>query len=182
MRLYHTGFSVIEKPDIYYGRKNADLGQGFYTSADRAFSVRWARTRKDSKTWLNTYELDTEGLRILHFDRNEEWFEYIYRNRHLQEELYPGYDLVVGPIANDTIFDTIGIITSGLLKKEDAMKLLLLGPVYNQTVLRSERAVSQLTFIQAEELTEEEIGQYRQIVAAEEAEYQKEFAQVMESL
>lgn len=38
--------------------------------------------------------------------------------------------MIVGPIANDTIFDTFGIITSGFLSAEQAIKLLLIGPQY----------------------------------------------------
>ena len=51
--LYHTGFQSIPEPDIRYGRKNADFGQGFYLSADLAFSKRWAREQKGLSTWLN---------------------------------------------------------------------------------------------------------------------------------
>jgi hypothetical protein len=53
-------------------------------------------------------------------------------------------DVIIGPIANDTIYDTFGIITSGLLKDEDALKLLKIGPEYRQIVLKTERAVKNL--------------------------------------
>ena len=56
MTLYHTGFEEIRRPDIYYGRKNADFGQGFYTSDDRAFSERWAKERTGSITYFNVYD------------------------------------------------------------------------------------------------------------------------------
>ena len=46
MILFHTGFEEIREPDIHYGRKNADFGQGFYLTADRAFAERW--TKKQS--------------------------------------------------------------------------------------------------------------------------------------
>lgn len=46
IRLYHTGFAQIIEPDIHYGRKNADFGQGFYMSDDEEFSKRWARVRR----------------------------------------------------------------------------------------------------------------------------------------
>lgn len=45
MELYHTGFDIIEAPDIHFGRQNADFGQGFYLSGNREFSVRWARAK-----------------------------------------------------------------------------------------------------------------------------------------
>ena len=49
--------------------------------------------------------------------------------------------MIIGPIANDTIFDTLGIMTSGYLKTEDAMKLLLIGPEYRQVTIKTEKGV-----------------------------------------
>ena len=45
MKLYHTGTLVIHEPDVHYGRKNADFGQGFYLTPDREFACRWAGGR-----------------------------------------------------------------------------------------------------------------------------------------
>lgn len=50
MILYHTGFAVIEHPELRFGRKNADFGQGFYLTADADFAHRWARERKGQNT------------------------------------------------------------------------------------------------------------------------------------
>ena len=38
MLLYHTGYQEIASPDVHYGRKNADFGQGFYLTANEAFA------------------------------------------------------------------------------------------------------------------------------------------------
>ena len=47
MLLFHLGYQVIEKPDIHYGRKNADFGQGFYLTAQDEFAGKWAKERKE---------------------------------------------------------------------------------------------------------------------------------------
>ncbi len=60
--LYHTGYQVIQNPDIYYGRKNADFGQGFYLTENPEFSKRWAREKKGTDTYVNVYELELHGL------------------------------------------------------------------------------------------------------------------------
>ena len=70
MLLFHVGFARIEHPDVHFGRRNADFGQGFYLSDDEEFSRRWARARSGTKTWLNRYELDPDGLRIRRFTRD----------------------------------------------------------------------------------------------------------------
>ena len=69
MRLYHAGFEKIKTPDIHHGRKNADFGWGFYLTKNEEFACRWARQRKDQDTWINTYELNLEELKVLTFER-----------------------------------------------------------------------------------------------------------------
>jgi len=140
IHLYHTGFDKIDHPNIHYGRKNADFGQGFYLSDNEEFSKRWARERSGLTTYINFYDLDTEGLDIKRFSRDEEWFDYIYSNRAGYRDRLIGYDVITGPITNYTIYDTWGITTSGLLKREQALQLLLIGPQYMQTAIKSEKA------------------------------------------
>ena len=138
MKLYHTGEVVIREPDIRRGRKNADFGQGFYLTPDEEFARRWA----GPDAILNEYELDTDGLTVHRFRRDEDWFRYIFQNRKARDGL--GVDIIAGPITNDTIFDTFGIISSGFLSTEDAMRLLMIGPEYTQVAIKTERAVRQL--------------------------------------
>ena len=181
MLLYHTGFQVIKEPDIHYGRRNADFGQGFYMTSDKDFAFRWARERKGEQTIVNAYELDTAGLLVHRFKRDAEWFTYIFSNRNMKPDMLPA-DVVIGPIANDTIYDTFGIITSGFLKPEEAMRLLLIGPEYHQTVLITENAARNLKWLAAETVSHDDSEVFRATVAAEEAEYQKLFAEEMERL
>lgn len=180
--LFHTGFQIIREPDINIGRKNADFGQGFYLSDNIEFCRRWARERKGFTTYLNRYELDTEGLNIKCFTRSEEWFEYIYANRANQADALAEYDVIAGPVANDTLYDTWGIITSGFLAKEDALRLLMLGGEYEQYVVKTKKAVEALRFVSAEIVLPEEIAAYRETVRREEERYQQEFATVLSEI
>ncbi len=181
MKIYHAGFDIIERPDIRHGRANADFGQGFYVSPNEEFSRRWAKHRKGEKTYINTYELDLKDLKILELQRDETWFSYIYDNRYHREDTNNEYDLIRGPIANDTIYDTFGIITSGILSKEEAMKLLLIGKEYEQIVLKSEKAVSHLKFISYEEVSEEEIASYHDLLMKEQEDYQERFVTLLKT-
>ncbi|MBR0311535.1 MAG: DUF3990 domain-containing protein [Oscillospiraceae bacterium] len=45
LHLFHTGYAEIREPDIHYGRKNADFGQGFYLSDSDEFAGKWMRER-----------------------------------------------------------------------------------------------------------------------------------------
>ena len=180
--LYHMGFQIIEKPDVHYGRKNADFGQGFYLSAQKEFSMRWARERKGAVTYLNRYSLNLEGLNIKRFERNEEWFRYLFANRRGYSDGLGEFDVIIGPIANDTLYDTWGIITSGFLEESEAMELLMLGAVYEQVVLKNEKAAAALRFLGAREVSGDEIAGYRERVRMEEEAYQREFAAVLDKM
>ena len=146
MHLYHTSDREIRDPDIHHGRKNADFGWGVYLTPDKDFTYRWA----GENAIVNEYELDESGLIIHRFDRDTDWFRYIFNNRRLQDGIEA--DVIIGPIANDTIFDTLGIISSGFLKPDDAIKLLMIGPEYTQVALKTEKAADQLRWIGSERI------------------------------
>lgn len=179
MQLYHAGVETIQLPDIHYGRKNADFGQGFYLTGDVDFAHRWARARDGKLPIVNHYELDERGLKVHRFTRDEAWFDYIFANRKGREDTLDA-DVVIGPIANDIIYDTFGIITSGFLSEEEAMKLLLIGPEYYQIVIKTQKAVQQLTWLDAVSITAAELEGYQAQLAAEEEAYQKRFTQILE--
>ena len=172
MKLYHTGQEEIRHPDIFRGRKNADFGQGFYLSPDRDFACRWA----GANAVINEYELDESGLLIHRFARDAEWFSYIFHNRRAADHL--SADVVIGPIANDTIFETFGIISSGFLKPEDALKLLLAGPEYTQAAIKTEKAAGQLRWIRSDRI--ERLDPARR--KAEQDAYDAAFARILQEI
>ena len=171
MILYHTSMIEIPVPDIHHGRLNADFGQGFYLTPDQDFSYRWAW----QDAVVNKYELNLAGLNIHTFSRSEEWFEYIFRNRRANDTL--DVDVVIGPIANDTIFETFGIITSGFLKPEEALRLLMIGPEYTQIAIKTQKAADQLKWIGAEKIIG--VEEYKASLKKEQQEYQESFAAEM---
>ncbi len=182
MRLFHTAFLEIRTPDLTHGRKNADFGQGFYMTPDEDFAARWAKESKDSQTIINEYELDLNGLTVKEFDRNEEWFSYIYDNRHQKPDALAGVDVISGPIANDTLYDVFGITTSGFLSKEESLSLLLIGPVYGQVVIKTEKARQKLTWLGSHVMSRGELEHYAVLLSNEQESYQELFAKAMEAL
>lgn len=174
MRLYHVSQVIIPDPDIHFGRKNADFGQGFYMSPDRDFVMRWAF----GEAYINEYELNINDLEVIHFDRNRSWYDYIYHNRKNIDTLQS--DVVIGPIANDTIYDTFGIISSGYLSPEEALSLLLVGPEYTQVVIKTHKAASQLKWICSESFNTSET--LRSIIKSEESLYLEQIAEALEKI
>lgn len=174
MILYHTSDREIRTPDIHYGRKNADFGWGFYLTPDREFTYRWAR----ENAVVNVYELDENELNMHTFTRDIHWFEYIFNNRRLRDSLVA--DVVIGPIANDTIFDTLGIMSSGFLKPEAAVRLLMIGPEYTQVVIKTEKALKQLRFIRSEKIERMDGEALRMEQEVYQNAFAKEFEKIMD--
>jgi hypothetical protein len=172
MILYHTSEKEIRNPDIHYGRKNADFGWGFYLTPDKDFAYRWA----GKNAVVNIYELDENDLDIHSFERDVNWFQYIFDNRRMKDGL--SVDVVIGPIANDTIFDTLGIISSGFLEPDDALKLLLIGLEYTQVAIKTPKAAEHLHFVKAERVD----GFTTEELQAEQESYQEIFARELEKL
>ncbi len=172
MKLYHTSREEVRRPDIHMGRKNADFGPGFYLTPDREFAVRWGR----EGAVVNEYELDTDGLQVMRLERTVEWFEYIFHNRRGTDGL--AADVVIGPIANDTIFDTLGILSSGFLSPEDALKMLQIGPEYTQAAMKTEKAVSQLAWTGSFRIPPKDDA----AAEREREEYQKAFSEALERI
>ena len=169
MKLYHASQTEIREPDVHLGRKNADFGPGFYLTPDLDFACRWG----SEGAVINEYELDLSGLQVHSFHRTVEWVAYIFRNRRGKDTM--SADVVDGPIANDTIFDTLGIISSGFLSPEDALKLLQIGPEYRQIALKTNRAASQLRW----KKKKKRIARDDPAVEKEQIEYQRLFADAL---
>ncbi len=180
MRTFHTGYYEIQDPDIYYGRKNADFGQGFYMSDNGDFAGQWAIEKTGTKIYVNSYELDLNGLNVKRFIRDMEWADYILDNRRGRADRYPDADIIIGPIANDTIYDMMGIISSGFLSREESLRLLQIGPEYHQIVVKTEKGKKNLKFIFSRVLEDGEFMGCREKFSEEEKRFQEMVAAEME--
>lgn len=180
LRLYHTGFHILREPDISVGRKNADFGRGFYLSGSDAFAGKWARESRGRQVYVNAYELDLSGLAVLRFGRDAAWFDYIFQNRRAMPDAHPEADVIIGPVANDTIYDTFGMLTSGLLDASLSLRLLRLGPCFEQIAIKSDRALRQLTWLGVRTLSHEELGGFGEELQRETEEYQRAIAAALD--
>ena len=158
----------------WFGRKNADFGPGFYLTPGRDFAYRWAA----AGNIINEYELDLNGLEVKNFEHSEEWFSYIFNNRRASDNITA--DVVIGPVANDTIFETFGIITSGFLAPKDALSLLMIGPEYIQVALKTEKAASALIWISSSVLKEN--PENAENIEKTKEEYEIQFAEAMKKI
>ena len=71
---------------------------------------------------------------------------------------------------------------AGVCRSRWAIRLLLIGPEYEQFVIKTERGAANLRWICSRELTGGEIAKYREIVGEEERAFQVLFAQTLEEM
>ena len=152
MILYHASETPIPEPSPFHGRKNADMGPGFYLSPNEEFSLLWAK----EGWYINIYDLNDEGLKKDVLEINEQWFDAVFQNRNYVHDAFSQSDLVIAPIANDTLFDLVGILTSGFIPKTTCLKVLSLEPHFTQVVLKSETAIKNLRFLEARIVSNEQ--------------------------
>lgn len=120
MKLYHTSYCIIKKPDVLHSRDNLDFGKGFYltTLYEQAKKYAMRFLLRKQKAYINEYILDDDihNFNIKIFKSyDEEWLDYVGKCR---KGIQTGtYDIVEGGIANDKVFNTIDLYFSGAMSK-----------------------------------------------------------------
>lgn len=168
--LYHGSENIIKEPVFGGGKLYNDYGQGFYTTFNAAMAGEWAvlTTKKDG--YINEYEYDYTGLKVLRLDEVDikhwiallmEYREGNYKNPLVYDlikqfkERYSmdisQYDIIIGWRADDSYFRYVQDFTLGLLSIENLMKAIKFGNLGIQVCLKSEKAFSEnrIKFISA---------------------------------
>lgn len=161
---YHGSYCEIQKPDLKKSRERVDFGIGFYLTEDVHVADKWAATK--SEAIRNVYQLNFEGLQVYQFSDDEEWFDYVVANRmgDTVPAKFLDYDVIIGKIADDKLFNAIDDYTSGTINKENAMKIIASMDYGLQIVLKTERAINQLKFIESKLLYGFELTNLKQQV------------------
>lgn len=162
MKLYHGSNVEIDKIDLSKCMPHKDFGKGFYTTIleGQAWRMAERRARIDGGCPVVTvYEvpdnlLDIPDLRPLVFPDKPtvEWAVFIKNNRdrNFKEISSPAcnldckYDVVVGPVANDTVGLLIRQFSRGTINAEYLRKEFDFGKLTNQYTFHTEKAVSYL--------------------------------------
>lgn len=150
MTVYHGSYTAVEKPAIIKGKNTKDFGIGFYCTIIREQAERWAK-RYNTPT-VNTYtvRLDT-SLNILEFkDMSEEWLDFIINCRH---GIPHDYDIVIGAMANDQIYNFIADYIDGIITREQFWVLAKFKYPTHQINFCSPKALKCLEFVSSEEVS-----------------------------
>lgn len=128
MLLYHGSNMAIVDIDLAKSRPNKDFGKAFYLSADRKQAENMAEFKvltSGGEISVSVFEFDElhlQDLNIKCFESySEEWAEFVYNNRDEKQDFHHDYDLVYGPIANDTV----GVQIRDLRERKISMRKFL---------------------------------------------------------
>lgn len=158
MIIYHGSNVKVEKPAIIAQNRFLDFGFGFYTTTNKEQAKNFASkvcVRRGGKAILNIYEVNDNAfvdLLIKRFNMaDEEWLDFITDNRNGR---YQGekFDLIIGAVANDDVFQALQLYLSGLYTKGQALAALKIKKLYDQYVFATEKALKYLKFVGYEEV------------------------------
>ena len=157
MIIYHDSNVTVEEPKILTPNRYLDFGAGFYTTNNYGQALNFAgkvtMRKKCGRSTVNIYELDEsifEKVNVLKFESADEaWLDFVSDNRSGIDRT-AGYDLICGPVANDDVYQTFILYSTGVYTKEQTIEALKIKKLYNQYVFKADRALSFLTFKEVE--------------------------------
>ena len=158
MIVYHGSSIEVSRPDIYHSRDNVDFGKGFYITSIKEQAAKWAARfrRHQGKGVISIYELDIEECKanysVLEFTGyTEEWLDFITTSRRLQNT--SSYNIVIGGVANDKVFNTIELYFEGLIEKTEAIKRLRYEKPNLKMCIRNQKLIDEyLHYKESEEI------------------------------
>lgn len=120
MTVYHGSYLAVKKPEILTGKNTKDFGPGFYCTIIREQAERWAKRYDTPMLNIYTVRMDT-ALKILEFkEMTEAWLNFIIDCRH---GVSHDYDIVIGAMANDQIYNYIADYIDGIITREQFWSL-----------------------------------------------------------
>ena len=150
--VYHGTNALFDKADLTKARASRDFGRGFYTTTISSQAESWARSiaarRLTGEALVNVYEMSFyEGLSVKRFEGlTVEWLDFVRDNR-IDGGTVHDFDVVVGPVADDSTLLTVNRYMQGVYTSGEALARLAYSKSNDQVSLHTERALECLKFI-----------------------------------
>ncbi|MGL4849452.1 MAG: DUF3990 domain-containing protein [Clostridium sp.] len=144
LKLFHGSNVIVEKPEVLVSGFYKDFGYGFYCTNIENQARRWALVKKKNHV-VNEYKYKANAeLKILEFkEMTEEWLDFVVDCRIGKNH---GYDIVEGPMADDTIWDYIEEYIEGKITREAFWVLVKFKYPTHQVVFCNDKALKTLEF------------------------------------
>lgn len=142
--IYHASKEVVEFPEIRKARYTKDFSWGFYCTNNMQQAIRWAN-RGQGTPIINEYKyIENSDLKILRFEEmTDEWLDFIALCRKGETH---GYDIVEGPMADDTVWNYVNEFLSGKLSRKQFWVMAEFKYPTHQISFHTLRALECLTF------------------------------------
>ena len=149
MQVFHGGSSSVRVPEIRRGLYHKDFGQGFYCTEYRTQAERWAKRFNTSIVSIYEY-MPKNKMNIRVFDEmTDEWLDFIVDCR--SGKLH-SYDIVVGAMANDQVWNYVADLVSGVLTREQFWVLAKFKHPTHQIAFCSSEALGCICFLDSYEV------------------------------
>ena len=148
MILYHAGKEKVEFPEVRKMKYTKDFSWGFYCTNNYEQAVRWAG-RGEGEPIINYYDYEPdEKLSVLKFDSmTDEWLAFIAWGRSGKIHQY---DIVEGPMANDTVWNYVNDFLTGRINRKQFWVLAEFRYPTHQISFHTLSALNCLTFNRSE--------------------------------
>ena len=148
MELYHASKVIVEFPEIRKSKYTKDFSWGFYCTNNWGQAVRWAN-RGEGEPVINYYEYTpNDELSVLRFEEMcDEWLDFIAECRSGKTH---SYDIVEGPMADDTIWNFVNDYLAGNIKRHQFWALAEFKHPTHQISFHTLSALNCLTFTKSE--------------------------------
>lgn len=115
IEIYHGSGEIVEYPEIRKTKYTKDFSWGFYCTKNYEQAYRWAE-RRHEKGVVNFYLYrENKNLNILKFEKmTDEWLDFIANCRAGKIH---SYDIVEGPMADDTIWNYVNDFLNGTITR-----------------------------------------------------------------
>lgn len=129
-----------------------DFGKGFYLTPSKQRAKLRAMDKVDKEhTGVPTIisydfnEAELEKLKVLRFDRcTEQWLDFILRNRNRKTYKPHDYDVVIGPVADDGVINSISLFESKVISRSELLKRIKGKKGYIQYSFCTQKAIDKL--------------------------------------
>jgi len=150
MRVYHGSYTAIEKPEILTSKFPKDFGEGFYCTELEAQADRWANRYDKAVVSIYNYTPDKTLKMLIFKEMTEEWLDFIVKCRSGGKH---NYDIVIGAMANDQIYNYISDFIDGILNREKFWVLAKFKHPTHQVCFCSDKALSTLQFLKSKTIS-----------------------------
>lgn len=152
MILYHGTNESFTAVDLKKSRIGKDFGMGFYLTPSFEIAKRQAQ-RKFAQYGTGSVQVysfsfddsDADKLKVLRFDCHEytmKWADFIMLNRSNKSSVQAhDYDVVIGPIADDTVGYQIRRLEDGIITKGQFLEMIKFNFITVQYLFATEKSL-----------------------------------------